>query len=121
MPGFTTTEQQFLAALVRFHRRAIAGDYTEALPTRVHRALKQSLLCLRLACIFCRSRDNSTIPNLDVQVKEKSFTLVLDEDWMRSQPLTMYDLQIEALETRPTGIALRIKARKTEALVNLHA
>ncbi|MDZ4728754.1 MAG: Ppx/GppA phosphatase family protein [Xanthomonadales bacterium] len=112
MPGFTTTEQQFIAALVRNHRRVIVGDFTQALPTRVHHALRQCLLCLRLACIFCRSRDSSTIPHLGIKVSPKSFTLLLAEDWMRSHPLTMHNLQTEALELRPTGIVLRVEAIK---------
>ncbi|HET6564322.1 MAG TPA: exopolyphosphatase, partial [Xanthomonadales bacterium] len=44
MPGFTTTEQHFLAALVQYHRREIVGDFTLLLPVRVHQALKQCLL-----------------------------------------------------------------------------
>jgi exopolyphosphatase/guanosine-5'-triphosphate,3'-diphosphate pyrophosphatase len=112
MPGFTTTEQQFIAALVRYHRRAIVGDFTQALPTRVHQALKHCLLCLRLACIFCRSRDSNTIPQITIQASQKAFSLLLPEEWMRSHPLTMHDLQVEAIEARPTGISLRIKAIK---------
>lgn len=108
MPGFTTTEQQFIATLVRYHRRSIVGDFTQALPSRVHQALKQSLLCLRLACIFCRSRDNRTTPKLIFEVEGKSVTVKLTEAWMRAHPLTLHDLQTEMQEIRRTGISLRI-------------
>ncbi len=110
MPGFTTTEQLFLAALVRYHRRPIGGDFTQALPERVHQALKQSLLCLRLACIFCRSRDSSAIPDFSIRVSDGTFTLILTEDWMQAHPLTLHDLQTEAVEARPTGINLRVQS-----------
>ncbi len=112
MPGFTTTEQLFLAALVRYHRGEILGDFTDALPERVHRALRQSLLCLRLACIFCRSRDSQAIPELDIRAGKHGFTLVLTQEWMQSHPLTLYDLQTEVLEARPIGLGLRIQTRK---------
>jgi exopolyphosphatase/guanosine-5'-triphosphate,3'-diphosphate pyrophosphatase len=112
MPGFTTTEQLFLATLVRFHRRAIFGDITEALPERVHHALRQSLLCLRLACIFCRSRDSQAIPEFDIRYGKHGFTLLLSQDWMLSHPLTLHDLQTEVLEARPIGMRLRIQTQK---------
>jgi len=113
MPGFTNTEQLFLAALVRFHRREILGDFTEALPERVHRALQQSLLCLRLACIFCRSRDSQAVPEFDLRVGNKSFTLLLTQEWMQTHPLTLHDLQTEVLEAQPIGVGLRIQSRKS--------
>lgn len=112
MPGFTTTEQLFLAALVRHHRRPIAVDFAQFLPERVHQVLKQSLLCLRLACIFCRSRDSKAIPELQLKASGRKFTLKLTEAWMRSHPLSMHDLQTEALELRPIGIQLRIQSLK---------
>lgn len=112
MPGFTTTEQLFLAALVRHHRRPILGDFAQFLPDRVHQALKQSLLCLRLACIFCRSRDSMAIPELRLKISGHKFTLKLAEAWMRAHPLTMHDLQTEALEIRAIGIQLRIQSLK---------
>lgn len=108
MPGFTTTEQQFIAALVRYHRRSIVGDFTQALPPRVHQALKQCLLCLRLAFIFCRSRDSRTIPDLIIEVEGETVSLKLTDDWLRTNPLTVHDLQTEVQEIRRTGISLRI-------------
>lgn len=121
MPGFTTTEQQFLAALVQFHRRAIVGDFTQALPVRVHRALKECLLTLRLACIFSRSRDQSALPELKIRYQKRSFVLCLREDWMRSHPLTMHDLQTEAIEARPIGINLRIEPLRPDQMGARHA
>jgi len=112
MPGFTTTEQLFLAALVRFHRRPILGEFAQLLPSRLHLSLKQCLLCLRLACIFSRSRDSMAIPELRLKVSGKKFTIKLPQDWMRTHPLTMHDLQTEALEIRPMGIHLHIQALK---------
>ncbi len=110
MPGFTITEQLFLAALVRYHRRPILGEFAQVLPGRVHQALKQSLLCLRLACILCRSRDSMAIPELRLKFSGQKFTIKLPEAWMRAHPLTMHDLQTEALEIRPLGINFRIQA-----------
>lgn len=112
MPGFTTTEQLFLAALVRYHRREILGDFTEALPERVHRALQQTLQCLRLACIFCRSRDSQSIPQLEVRFGKQGFTLLLTQEWMQTHPLTLHDLQTEILEAKPIGMGLRIQVQK---------
>jgi len=109
MPGFTITEQLYLAALVRYHRRPILTVFTQALPDRVHQALKQSLLCLRLACIFCRSRDAKAIPDFRINVKNKSFTLQIPRDWMQAHPLTLHDLQSEVVDIRAAGIQLTIQ------------
>jgi exopolyphosphatase/guanosine-5'-triphosphate,3'-diphosphate pyrophosphatase len=110
MPGFTHTEQLFLAALVQYHRREIAGEICQGLPDRVHEGLRQCLVLLRLACILCRSRDRTAIPAINLSLNRSQLVINLSEDWMRAHPLTMHDLQAEGFEMRPTGFSLRVEA-----------
>ena len=110
MPGFTTPEQLFLAALVRYHRREIKEDTTRALPPRLHQVLRQCLLLFRLACIFCRTRDTSDVPEVLVKASEDQFILMLPANWMRSHPLTVHDLHAESIESKRIGIEMRLQA-----------
>jgi len=108
MPGFTRQEQLFLAALVRNHRRAIPRGFTDKLPTRLHEPLRITLLCLRFACILCRSRDDSAIPGFRLSGSDNSITVSFPPDWAAAHPLTVFDLQQEARDLRAIGLQLRI-------------
>ena len=114
MPGFTLPEQLFLAALVRYHRRPVASDFAIALPPRMRPALDTCLVLLRLACIFCRSRDTTAIPEFRLIADASSFTLLLPQDWIQTHPLTIHDLEAEAVDARPIGIRLQVKAASQE-------
>jgi exopolyphosphatase/guanosine-5'-triphosphate,3'-diphosphate pyrophosphatase len=110
MPGFTTPEQLFLAALVGNHRRTVSSRFTEGLPVRMHQALKQTLFCHRLACILCRSRDDTAIPGFRLVAGTAKVQIQLPADWIQSHSLTVHDLQAEATEARPMGIRLDVIA-----------
>lgn len=106
LAGFSRPEQLFLAALVRFQRREIPPDYTAKLPERLHRTLTYSLLCVRLAWIFCRTRDENAIPQVAASLEGDTVRLVLPSDWMDNHPLTIADLESEVQMLQPTGLLL---------------
>ena len=108
MPGFTRQEQLFLAALVRNHRRAIPRGFTDKLPTRLHEPLRITLLCLRFACILCRSRDDSAIPGFRLSGSDNMITVNFPADWAAAHPLTLFDLQQEAKDLKAVGLQFRI-------------
>jgi len=110
MAGFTQQEQQFLAALVRYHRRAIPRDFARSLPSRLHRPLRYSVFCLRLACILCRTREDSAIPSFTLTVTNERVSLILPAEWQNSHPLTLADLQRETQQLRSIGLQLLIEA-----------
>jgi exopolyphosphatase/guanosine-5'-triphosphate,3'-diphosphate pyrophosphatase len=108
MPGFTRQEQLFLAALVRNHRRAIPRGFTDKLPTRLHEPLRITLLCLRFACILCRSRDDSAIPGFRLSGSDNRVTVNFPADWAEAHPLTVFDLQQEARDLKAMGMQFHI-------------
>ena len=108
MAGFTRQEQQFLATLVRHHRRAIPQDFCDALPTRLHEPLRVTLACLRLAAVLCRTRDDAAIPRFRLHADDGRFDLHLPEDWARAHPLTMTDLEQERGVLAAIGLALEL-------------
>lgn len=107
MPGFTRQEQLFLATLVRYHRRTIPGEYTDLLPTRLHEPLRTTLLCLRFACILCRSRDDP-LPEFRLSGSDKQVTVGFDAEWMDAHPLTLFDLKQETKSLAAIGIEFRV-------------
>jgi exopolyphosphatase/guanosine-5'-triphosphate,3'-diphosphate pyrophosphatase len=108
MPGFTRQEQLFLAALVRHHRRAIPRSFTDLLPTRLHEPLRMTLMCLRFACILCRSRDDASIPAFRLSGSDNMMTVSFPPDWMTAHPLTVFDLQQEARDLKAIGLQFQI-------------
>lgn len=108
MAGFTRQEQMFLAALVRHHRRAIPRHFTDRLPARLHQPLRMTLLCLRLACILCRSRDDTAVPALRLSDGDSTITAGFPAQWLEANPLTVFDLQQEARDLKAIGLQLRL-------------
>jgi len=110
MSGFTRQEQLFLAALVRNHRRAIPRSFTDPLPTRLHEPLRLTLMCLRFACILCRSREDDAIPAFRLGAGDNAMTAVFPQAWVEAHPLTMFDLQQEVRDLKAIGLQLRVEA-----------
>jgi exopolyphosphatase/guanosine-5'-triphosphate,3'-diphosphate pyrophosphatase len=106
MAGFTQQEQLFLASLVRYHRRSVPKDFARGLPTRLFEPLRYTLMCLRLASILCRTRDDLAIPSFRLQVSDGKVIAEFPEEWQSSHPLTMADLHQEVTQLRAIGITL---------------
>jgi exopolyphosphatase/guanosine-5'-triphosphate,3'-diphosphate pyrophosphatase len=108
MAGFSHQEQLFLAALVGFQRRDIPEDYAARLPKRLYKPLRITLLCMRLAWIFCRTREDEAIPTFRVKLVKTTVHLELPGHWMEAHPLTIADLEYEQQALRMTGLDLQI-------------
>jgi exopolyphosphatase/guanosine-5'-triphosphate,3'-diphosphate pyrophosphatase len=108
MAGFSRQEQLFLAALIGFQRREIPGDYLDRLPIRLHEALRITLICMRLAWIFCRTREDIAIPGSRITLEDPGVQLTLSRDWMENHPLTIADLEDEERILRTIGLQLNI-------------
>jgi len=110
MPGFTRQEQLFLAALVRNQRRSIPRGYGDQLPGRLHEPLRMTLMCLRLGCVLCRSRDDSAVPEFRLSGTDNRMTLSFPQDWVEAHPLTMFDLQQESKDLKAIGLQVQIES-----------
>jgi exopolyphosphatase/guanosine-5'-triphosphate,3'-diphosphate pyrophosphatase len=114
LAGFTRQEQSFLAALVAHQRREIPSNYAAGLPERLHGPLRSALLCLRLAWIFCRTRDDDAIPAAAIRLDGKHARLVLAGDWKENHPLTVADLKFEKQALKSAGLKLDIEYSENE-------
>ncbi len=84
--GFSRTEQQILAALVRNQRRAVHLPSFDKLPDRlVPNALRCALL-LRLAVLLHRSHDRDPAPEAVLEVVGNDMTLKLSKRWLDGHP-----------------------------------
>ena len=109
MAGFSRQEQLFLANLVGFQRRDIPVDYASNLPVRLRKPFRITLLCMRLAWIFCRTREDEAIPDVSIHLKGSTVFLGLPADWMENHPLTIADLEYEEQALQTTGLQLEIE------------
>lgn len=108
MAGFTQQEQQFLATLVACHRRPIEPKFATPLPPRLHEPLRILLFCLRFACILCRTRDDSAVPDFDIRRDDHHVSVRFDAEWAMSHPLTIADLEQERVSLKVIGLELDI-------------
>jgi len=104
--GFSRQEQQFLAALVRTHRRKIPKSAFDALPDRLLAAARRSAALLRIAALLHRSREAGEIPNLEAVPGERGLALRIPRRWLDARPLLRADLEGEPTDIAALGIVL---------------
>ncbi|MFT3806637.1 exopolyphosphatase [Arenimonas sp.] len=105
--GFSATEQQFVAALVRNQRRGLHLKSIEGLPDRLSRSALRCALLLRLSVLLHRSHDTETTPALQLEV-DGDLTLHLSGRWLHEHPLTESDLDNEIGYLDEAGVKLSV-------------
>ena len=93
--GFSRTEQQFLAALVRNQRRGLQPDSVDGLAARLALSALRCARLLRLSVLLHRSHDPRSIPIRALEVHGEDMALALAPDWLAAHPLTQADLRTE--------------------------
>lgn len=107
--GFSRTEQQFIAALVRNQRRGLHLKSIEALPDRLSRSALRAALLLRLSVLLHRSHDSTPVPLHQLQANGE-MSLRLSRQWLKAHPLTRADLDTEIELLREVGQTLKVLA-----------
>lgn len=108
--GFSRQQQQFLAALVRVHRRRIPKSAFDALPDRLLAAARRSAALLRLAVLLHRSHEADPIPRLDVAADGATLRVVLSRRWLDARMLLAADLLGEPENMQNLGVALVVES-----------
>ncbi len=108
LAGFGRYEQYILANLVRLQRKKLSDKRFKDLGSSAREAFEPLLLCLRLAVLLHRRREN-----IDTEVRlhqnEGIYTLTFDENWLDSHPLTQAGLQQEQEHLSRIGITLSVE------------
>jgi len=107
--GFSRTEQQFLATLVRNQRRAIKLTAFETLPDRLAPAAQRCALLLRLAVLLHRAHEAGKVPGLKLRVVAGGMQLKLSRRWLDAHPLTRADLDTEREHLADIGMRLELE------------
>jgi exopolyphosphatase/guanosine-5'-triphosphate,3'-diphosphate pyrophosphatase len=115
LPGFSSDDQEVLAALVRSHRRKIPVGALEELPRLGSPEIVDLVVLLRLAVLLHRSRSEEAVPIEGIARKGNRWTLRLAEGWLEAHPLTRADLDREAGYLRALDQDLRIAAVEARA------
>lgn len=107
LAGFGRYEQKILACLVRIHRKKIHEDRFDNIEKKVRLALLPMLVCLRLAVILHRRRED--LEELPVLKQVNStYSLIFPKGWLEENPLTATGLEKEAVYFRDAGIKFKI-------------
>jgi exopolyphosphatase/guanosine-5'-triphosphate,3'-diphosphate pyrophosphatase len=109
--GFSLAEQKALSLLVRYHRRKIENEAFETLPDDERHRLLMLLGILRLAALLHRGRNDESLDDVNVRIKDGQITVVAPQSWLEEHPLTYAELLAEA--ERLTHVNIKLKAEKT--------
>ncbi|TDR43272.1 exopolyphosphatase/guanosine-5'-triphosphate,3'-diphosphate pyrophosphatase [Tahibacter aquaticus] len=110
LAGFTRQEQDFLATVLRCHRRKPDQEALAALPDRSRRTAARITALLRLAVLLHRARSADRLPALSVRADERSLELKLGREWLEQHPLTVTDLDQEREYLKDLGVKLQLRA-----------
>src|SRR5690606_11774633 len=94
MPGFSNDDQLLLAKLALGHHGKLSKFPTHE-PTR-NRWL--TLLCLRLAVLLARRREDLETLPLSISAKGNKLRIKVDRNWLATRPLSEYSLLTEQEE-----------------------
>ena len=106
--GFSRTEQQFIAALVRNQRRGLHMASISALTDRLASAALHCAMLLRLSVLLHRSHDTLEIPVQKLEASDEAMRLYLPGEWLSAHPLTEADLDTEIEYLRAHGQKLQV-------------
>lgn len=110
LDGFSQTEQGLVSFLVLNHRKRLK---THQLPYE-NQFDWPLVFILRLAHILHRERRDSPVPDIKIQWRKRSIDLIVDPKWLRNQPLTRYDINLEINYWRRIGYKLVLPGNQVD-------
>ncbi len=105
MPGFSLTEQHYVAVLVQAHRR----KYPSFIVSSSDRLAKLSIL-LRIAVLLRRNRSSDTLPTPKITPNSSELVVSMQASWIEEHPLTLLDFEQEVQFLESAPIQLRLEA-----------
>jgi Exopolyphosphatase len=109
LAGFSQTEQQMLAVLVRLQRGRFHSDLIDALPKSRRSMLRRLAMLFRLSVLLHRSRGVIRGMPLRLEVTGgRALRVSLPQRWLDARPLTEADLLAEAQLLAAAGLKLEL-------------
>jgi exopolyphosphatase / guanosine-5'-triphosphate,3'-diphosphate pyrophosphatase len=106
LAGFGRYEQNLLAAMVRGQRKKILSSGLDPIEPQTLTALLPLLVCLRLAVLLHRRREDLPFVPKISQRGGQRFYLRFPSQWLKQHPLTTASLSIEAETLAVAGLHL---------------
>lgn len=106
MPGFTQSQQELLATLVRYHRKKIR---VQDIPGFTHYSkddIYKLIALLRLAVLLNIKRQQDFLPAFEVEAQKQGITLTFPPEWLESKPIMKADLEREVNYLETVGLTL---------------
>jgi exopolyphosphatase / guanosine-5'-triphosphate,3'-diphosphate pyrophosphatase len=108
LAGFGRYEQYILANLVRAYRKTLSADKFEGLDEMTLAAFLPILICLRLATLLHRSREDiDALPKLSRDGNH--YKLRFPKRWLTEHPLTLAGLELEKESFDKIGVGLSFR------------
>lgn len=107
LAGFGRYEQYILASLVQSHRKKIRETLFLDLDTQAAKAMMPLVICLRLAAVLCRRREDLEQAPL-MKGKDGIYYLAFTEKWLDDNPLTKANLEAEIQALAKANIELEL-------------
>lgn len=108
LPGFSRQEQQYLALLIRGHRRKLPDPARLAAMGEEGPLLLRLCMLLRLAILYHHIRGYQQMPALAAQASEDSLRLQFPPGWLEENLLTKADFAREARHWARAGYTLTV-------------
>ncbi|HBR98647.1 MAG TPA: exopolyphosphatase [Gammaproteobacteria bacterium] len=108
MLGFSRTQQNELALLVRYHRRKLDTKPFTTLDSDRSTTLLKLLALLRVAVLFHRDRYTHEMPTITMSVKKSELQIAIPQEWMEDHPLTAVELVEEKAKLKSADIKLKL-------------
>jgi exopolyphosphatase/guanosine-5'-triphosphate,3'-diphosphate pyrophosphatase len=104
MPGFSKKEQARLSMLALAHR----GSLKKLLGLLTDTEDCVLAMSLRLAALFYRNRSDVVLPEMTASFSGTKYSLAMDTDWLKQNPLTEAALQEEVKQWKVLGVSMQL-------------
>ena len=93
--GFTRSEQQIVATLIRAHRYKFPSSVLKEFGDLLIEPVRRLCIVLRIAVLLRRGRRDEQMPELLITAKGNKIKLIFPEGWLKQNALTLADLEQE--------------------------
>lgn len=94
LPGYTRAQKHYLGELIRRYRETLTALPEQYALSNI--SGKRVLRLLRIAILLTHRRNVEVQPRFTLKADDESLTLQIDSNWLKKNPLTKAELEMEA-------------------------
>lgn len=112
MLGFSSSEQQIVATLIRGHRYKFPVSIFSELGDQLAEPAMRLCIMLRLAVLLRRGRSDEELPDISMAASGDGIQLEFPAHWLEQHALTRADLEQEKKDLKTAGITLEFESQE---------